>query len=67
MRAVDDPVFLVGPRRFLDFRIQMVVPTLATLLADSPLQVFGDQGPTLGAVLADQFDHVFVLLFGPGT
>jgi len=67
MRIVDDPVLLFSPRRLFNVRIQVVVPALPALLANSTLQVFGDQCPTLWPVLLYQLDHVFVFFFGPGS
>ena len=34
-RLVDDPVFFNSPVRLVDFRIQVVVPSLAALLPDA--------------------------------
>ena len=65
MSAVDNPILLFCPRRLLDLRIEVVVPTLAALLPDSALQVFGDQGPTFRAVLSHQLNDMLVLFFGP--
>ena len=54
---VDDSVFLLGPSSLLYFWVEVVVPPLTALLADPTLQVFGDQGPTLGAILLNQLNH----------
>ena len=67
VRAVNDPVFFLSPGRLLDLRVEVVVPALAALLPDPPLQVLGDQGPPLGAVLSHQLDDVLVFFFGPGS
>ncbi len=64
---INDSVLLFSPRRLFDVWIQMVVPALTALLANSSLQVFGNQCPTLRPVLLDQLDNVFVFFFGPGT
>lgn len=45
----------------------MVVPSLAALLADPALEVFGDEGPFAWSVLVDQVDYALVLFLGPGT
>ena len=57
VRIVDDSVFLLGPSSLLYFWVEVVVPPLAALLTDPALQVFGDQGPTFGAVLLNQLNH----------
>ena len=61
----EERVLVVGPRRLLDVRIEVVVPALATLFAQAAAQVLGDERPALGAVLAYQVDHLGVLLLGP--
>lgn len=55
---VDDAVLLLGPRGLLHLGVQVVVPPLAALLADSALEVLGDHGPALGAVLVDQINDL---------
>lgn len=55
---VDDPVLFLGPRGLLHLRVEVVVPALAALLADAPLQVLGDDRPALGSVLLHQLDHL---------
>lgn len=59
---IDDAVLVLGPGALLNGRVEMVVPSLPTLLPDPTLQVLGDQGPPLGAVLLHQLDHLLVLL-----
>lgn len=58
VRLVDDPVLFLGPRRLLHLRVEVVVPALAALLADTTLQVLGDHRPALRSVLLDQLDHL---------
>lgn len=58
VRLVDDPVFLLSPGRLLHLWVEVVVPALAALLADTPLQVLGDHRPALGSILLDQLDHL---------
>lgn len=60
MCLVDDPVLLLGPGGLLHLWVQVVVPALAALLADTTLQVLGDHRPALGAVLLNQLDHLNV-------
>lgn len=55
---VDDAVLLLRPRGLLHLGVEVVVPPLAALLADSALEVLGDHGPALGAVLVDQIDDL---------
>jgi hypothetical protein len=56
-----------APLFLLDARVEMVVPSFATLLAYAARQVRGDQTPFLGTVLRDQGNHQRVLLGTPGT
>ena len=65
VRVVDDPVLLVSPGRLLDLRIEMIVPSLPTLLPDPPLQMLRYQSPSLRPVLSYKFYNFFILLFGP--
>lgn len=58
VRLVDDAVLLLSPRGLLHLRVQVVVPALAALLANSPLQVLGDHRPALGSILLHQLDHL---------
>lgn len=58
MCLVDDPVLLLSPRCLLHLWVQVVVPALTALLADTPLQVLGDDRPALGSILLDQLDHL---------
>lgn len=58
MRLVDDPVFLLSPGRLLHLWVEVVVPALAALFANAPLQVLGDHRPALGSILLDQLDHL---------
>ena len=47
---VDDEVLLCCPRRLLHIGIEVVVPTLSTLLPQSALQMLGYHGPLFVAV-----------------
>ena len=47
--VVDDSVLLVGPGGFLDLRVEMVVPSLPTLLSDTAGKALSDLGPILGS------------------
>lgn len=55
---VDDSVLLLGPRSLLHLWVQVVVPALAALLADTPLQVLGYHRPALGSILLNQLYHL---------
>jgi hypothetical protein len=46
-------VFLLAPPFLPDFRVEVVVPPLAALLADAAREVLGYEAPVLGPVLAD--------------
>ena len=57
----------LGPSGLLYLWVEMVVPALATLLPNTPLQVLGYQGPAFRPILLHQLYHLLVLLFGPGA
>lgn len=59
---VDDTVLLIRPGSLLDLGVEVIVPTLAALLADAALEVARDQGPFLGSVSHHQLQYFFVLL-----
>ena len=61
----DDSVFLVSPGSFLNLRVEMVMPSLSTLLPNSPLQMLGNECPPLRPVFSNKFNHFFIFLFGP--
>lgn len=58
MRFVDDSILFLGPGGLLHLRVEVVVPTLSTLLAYAALQVLSDNGPPLRAVFVYQFNHL---------
>lgn len=39
---VDDSVFFLSPRRLLDLRVEVIVPSLTALLPNPSLEVLGD-------------------------
>lgn len=39
---VDDSVLLLSPRRLLDLRVEVIVPSLTALLPNPSLEVLGD-------------------------
>lgn len=55
---VDDEILLCGPGGLLHVRVEVVVPALAALLPQSPLQVFGHRGPLFITVFIYQLDHL---------
>ena len=57
----------LGPSSLLYLWVEMVVPALATLLPNTPLQVLGYEGPAFRPILLHQLYHLLVLLFGPGA
>lgn len=67
MHQVQDPLLLLAPADLLDLRIQVVVPSLAALLPNSPREVLCDQSPLLRTILIDQVQHHSVLFLCPRT
>ena len=63
----EDPLFLFIPVNFLDSRVQVVVPALATLLAHAAVQVLRNQRPLLRAIGHHELEHTPVFFGGPGT
>lgn len=65
--VVYDAVLLLGPRCLLDVGVQVVVPSLATLLAYPAFEVSRDQRPLLRPVLVYQLHYRLVLLSSKRT
>lgn len=65
MRLDDDLILFLRPIASFDGRIQMIVPPLTALLAQSTLEMFGDEGPLLLTVLLHEFGDEGVFFFGP--
>lgn len=65
-RVVFDDIvlLLLRPRLFGDARVEMIVPSFATLLANSTMQMLGNHRPLFGTILLHQFDNLLVLLVG---
>ena len=63
----DSFVFLEGPLLFNDVRVQVVVPSLSALLANSTWQFICDLGPVFGTVSEDQTGEFRILFLGPGS
>jgi len=63
----EDPLLFFGPLLDVDMRVEVVVPALATLLADPPGQMLGYEGPLVGAVFLHQTNHCAVFLLCPGA
>mmetsp|Transcript_30730 Transcript_30730/g.98142 ORF Transcript_30730/g.98142 Transcript_30730/m.98142 type:complete len:265 (-) Transcript_30730:105-899(-) len=59
------PVLLLGPGVPPDVGVEVVVPSLTALLADTAGQLLRDERPLLGAVLLDELDDLLILLLGP--
>lgn len=55
-----DLVFPLRPLLLVDIGIEVVVPSLSTLLADSPQQVLGDGAPVLGSKTVYQGSQFFI-------
>ena len=64
MRLDDGLVLVFRPSLLLYVGVEVVVPTLAALLADPARQVLGDEAPILGPMAFDQRKHELVLFLG---
>lgn len=60
-------IFLVGPFVFLDVRIQMVMPSFPTLLANSSWECLSDVTPVLGPELLHILRQHIILSLSPRT
>jgi hypothetical protein len=61
----DDLIFLLSPLASLDVGIEMVVPSLSALLADSAGELARDDAPVLGSVFLNQNDDLGVFFLSP--
>lgn len=62
-----DPLLVLGPGVLFNFGVQVVVPSLTALLADSSLEVGSDLGPFLGALLLDKQKNFAIFFLCPGA
>lgn len=58
-------VFFLGPAILLDVGVEVVVPTLATLLANATFDVLSDLAPILSAVQLDLLHEKPVFFLSP--
>ena len=65
VRQKKDPLLVRHPLYLENAGIEVVVPSLTTLLAKTTLHKFGDEGPSLRSVFFDQFSDKVVLLLCP--
>jgi hypothetical protein len=59
------PLLFFSPLLYVDMRVEMVVPALATLLADPPGQMLCYEGPLVWAVFLDEALDGAVFFFSP--
>ena len=59
------PVLVLPPGLFANIWIEMVVPTLSALLADTAREFIRDEGPLLRAILMHQLHNLLILLCCP--
>lgn len=67
MQLHDEHIFLDRPFTLRNVWVQVVVPSLTTLLADTAGKALGDIGPIFGALLGDNSGQDLVLVLGPST
>ena len=63
----ENPLLLFVPVNFLDSRVQMVVPALATLLSHAAVQMLRNQRPFLRSIGDHKLQYAPVFLGGPGA
>lgn len=61
----DEHVFFDGPLALSDVRVQMVVPSLATLLSNASGKTLGDMGPVFGTLSDHDSGQDFIFLARP--
>ena len=61
----DEHVFFDGPLAFGDVRVQVVVPSLTTLLSNASGKTLGDMGPVFGTLSHHDSGQDFVFLARP--
>jgi hypothetical protein len=64
-QQIKSPLLLRSPLCFIDVGVEMVVPSLTTLLSDSVWNELSDVSPLFGSMLTDNFDKHFILSFTP--
>lgn len=57
-------VLLLGPLFLINVRVEMVMPTLSTLLAHPALQFPGNGTPITGSILGHETNEQLIFLFG---
>ena len=60
-----NPLLFFIPVDFLNSGVEVIVPTLSALLANTAIQMLGNQRPLLGPVCHHQLQNTPVLLGGP--
>ena len=60
-----NPLLFFVPVNFLDSGVQVIVPSLATLLADAAIEVLTDQSPFLRSISDDQLEDAPVFFSSP--
>ena len=63
----NDSVLLTGPRAFVDGRVELIVPPLATLFGGSVPHLLRELAPVLRAVCCNKLEELLVLLEGEGA
>ena len=64
---VEYPLLIPTPLVFLYDRVQVIVPSLTALLADTAFKRVSDVSPFLGAFALYQHQHFLVFFLGPRT
>jgi hypothetical protein len=67
MKLQNHTILLLTPSLFTNIRIQMITPSLSTLLPNSAGQHIRNLGPFARAVLANVFFNGTVFFGGPGS
>ena len=67
MKPDNEQVLIHRPLALADVRVQMVVPSLTTLLSNATWEAFSNMGPVSRARRRDNLSEDKILLFGPRT
>lgn len=66
VRQEKNPFFMWHPLHLQDAGVEVIMPSLAALLAESALHELGDEGPALRPILFNKLPDKIVLLLSPG-
>lgn len=64
-QQIKHPLLFTSPFCFIDVGIEMIVPSLTTLLTNPVRNELRNKGPSFGSMLINRFNQDFIFLFSP--